>query len=165
MFPSVTSHQLDGSGQPYILPVQGGGASASNGPARIEGGQRQSSTPQGVSSQALVPAAPVYQSDGTVTQPWIFNQHNSKAVTRTASYDRPPTLEELGIRSYFGANGSQNGNGADVGDDGQRAALRPAPYRPAQVEELESGVDSGGRQPWVTTEAREEVEGGTYYQR
>lgn len=141
VFPPMTSHQMEQQQQGRVYQVESGHTSASASPDR----QRQLQP----SNTRLVPSQPQYGPDGNGTQTWVFNQQSTNQVTTEESRGRLPTLEELGITSYF------------ANDKPSQRQRRAAPYAPAAAGQRSNGQSP--QQPWVAAETRHEVEGGKRY--
>ncbi|CAD2219479.1 hypothetical protein ADEAN_000698600 [Angomonas deanei] len=77
-----------------------------------------------------------------VRQPWVYGQDNQH-YNKSQDSDRPPTLEELGVTSYFQNNNNNLNN------------FRNAPYE----------IGNAAQSPWIAAEGRAELEGGNNYYR
>lgn len=169
VFPSMTTHQMEQQGHPYptigngsgyeevqaqlsrqpqgrVHQIESGHTSANASPDR----QRQLQSSHSEQQHRLVPSQPQYGPDGNGSQAWVFQQQTANAVSTEESRGRLPTLEELGITSYFAKDG--------VATQPQRAA----PYAPAS-RRGNGASSSSPQQPWVAAETRHEVEGGKRY--
>jgi hypothetical protein len=164
VLPSMTSRQMEQQSHPYpaiadgqgyeevqpqlsrqqqqergrVYQIDSGRISAKASPER----QRQL---QSSGNNRLVPSQPQLGPDGQGTQSWVFHQQTANTVTTEANHGRLPTLEELGITSYFAKD--------NTASQPQRAAPDVQPSR--------NGTDQ--QQPWVAAETRHEVEGGKRY--
>ncbi|KPA77947.1 unspecified product [Leptomonas pyrrhocoris] len=170
IFPSMTSHQMEQQPQPYptitngqprlsrqqqpedrVYQIHSTSTSASASPDRNKPLQPGSHNQQhSLNGQRLVAAPSPYGTDGPNTQTWTFNQQTANEVTTEERRGRLPTLEELGIASYFGKDGAPSQQ--------PRPQRRAAPYTPS--DRRGSGPQ---QQPWIASETRHEVEGGKRY--
>ncbi|KAG5504253.1 hypothetical protein JIQ42_06085 [Leishmania sp. Namibia] len=162
LFPPVTSHQVDqqhnagGGGLPYAI---AGGHTHDDAapPQRCLQGIRDGSGTGGRLQEAnitngdrVVPSKSQRRADGEASQAWEFRQHTTNHVAME-SRGRLPTLEDLGITSYFAREGARNGGAAP--------RRRESPYAPASNSLSNCGTPLR-QQPWVAGETRCEVEGG-----
>ncbi|KAG5482036.1 hypothetical protein LSCM1_05751 [Leishmania martiniquensis] len=165
VFPPVTSHHVDQqhnageSALPYAITggdTHGDAESLQPRLHRIENGGDKGSRLEeasALSGSRLVPSKPQRSPNGEVSQAWKFHQHTANQV-ETESRGRLPTLQDLGITSYFTRD--------DVGTGGVAPKRREAPYAPASSSPSDSGTPLR-QQPWVAGETRCEVEGGKRY--
>lgn len=149
IFPSVTSHQLAqqrdvGNGNGYaITDGRGGYEAAPPQPPQ----RRLYDAEHGNGAIAPTASQPVYDpASGAGTQAWAFHQHTNNNVETEQHEGRLPTLQDLGIASYFAKDGAA-----------PAPQRRAAPYAPASNGHA---ATTPLRQPWVSTETRHEVEGG-----
>ncbi|KPI84965.1 hypothetical protein ABL78_5980 [Leptomonas seymouri] len=108
------------------------------------------STQHSANDHRLVPKESQYGPDGQSNQTWVFNQHTANEVTEESG-GRLPTLEELGITSYFSK---------DRVSQPQPRQHRMAPYAPS---DNRGSSHQQHKQPWIVSETRHEVEGGKRY--
>ncbi|KAG5482559.1 hypothetical protein CUR178_05701 [Leishmania enriettii] len=162
LFPPVTSHQADqqhnagGEGLPYA--ITGGDTRGDAAPPqrRLQGIRDGSRPPVQLQEASItngdrfVPSKPQRRANGEASQAWEFRQHSTNHVAME-SRGRLPTLEDLGITSYFAEDGARNG--------GAVPRHRESPYAPAS-NSLSNGGTPLRQQPWVAGETRCEVEGG-----
>lgn len=168
VFPSVTSHHTDqrqnvgGAGGPHA--IAGGGTYEDVQPPQGRGrlyevanGSESSSQlqePKFHADNRIVPSKMQLGPNGEGSQSWEFRQHTENQVETEESRGRLPTLQDLGITSYFATDSTGNGSAAP--------RRREVPYAPAS-HSASNGAAPLRQQPWVAAETRYEVEGGKRY--
>ncbi|CAC9475740.1 hypothetical_protein [Leishmania infantum] len=166
VFPSVTSHHTDqqqnvgGAGGPYAItgggtreyvqPPQGCLYEVGNG-SDNSGRIQEANFPAG---NRVVPSKMQPALSGEGSQNWEFRQHTKNQVETEEARGRLPTLQDLGIASYFAKDSTGNGSAVPRR---REAPYAPAPHNPS------NGAAPLRQQPWVAAETRYEVEGGKRY--
>nr|CCM14188.1 Hypothetical protein BN36_1616940 [Leishmania guyanensis] len=166
VLPPVTSHQpnqqhsVEGPGNPRT--ITGGDTYEDVQPLerhlyKIDSSSDRSSQLQegnSASGNCVVPSRPQFGPNGEGSKAWEFRQHTSSQVETQENRGRLPTLQDLGITSYFVKDTSGNGSAVP-----QR---REAPYAP-EWHGPRNSTTPLLQQPWVAAETRYEVEGGKRY--
>ncbi|KAG5508816.1 hypothetical protein JKF63_05318 [Porcisia hertigi] len=107
-----------------------------------------------VVDDSIVPSKPQPGRHGEGSRPWEFHQHTTNQVGVEESREGLPTLQDLGIQSFFDKNGVANGS--------LMPERREAPYTTSAHHHLNNATpqQQQQQQPWVAAETRYEVEGG-----
>ncbi|GET87467.1 unspecified product [Leishmania tarentolae] len=167
VFPSVTAQNTDqqqnvgGAGRPYA--ITGGGTSSSVPPPQgrfyeVGNGSDGNGQIQAANiphDSRLVPSKVQLGPNGEGSQRWEFRQHTSNQVATVENRGQLPTLQDLGITSYFAKDG--------VGNRGAPRQQWEAPYSSAPHRPSNDAALQRQPPPWVAAETRYEVEGGKRY--
>ncbi|TPP40999.1 hypothetical protein CGC20_36750 [Leishmania donovani] len=142
--------QHRGGTREYVQPPQGCLYEVGNG-SDSSGRIQEANFPAG---NRVVPSKMQPALSGEGSQNWEFRQHTKNQVETEEARGRLPTLQDLGIASYFAKDSTGNGSAVPRR---REAPYAPAPHNPS------NGAAPLRQQPWVAAETRYEVEGGKRY--